>query len=93
MSTREEIEKGVTKLFKPYIVKRDRGQCQILLPLIELDNFVDTLFLYEDSLGVVIRAKCPDCEWMQFSNEYVGMTPCPRCNSTGYIYEPLIKGD
>ena len=34
--------------------------------------------------------KCPDCEWSLFRGEEgVGMTPCPRCNSTGYIFEPV----
>jgi len=36
------------------------------------------------------QVKCPDCEWSQFKGEEgVGMTPCDRCNSTGYIYEPV----
>ncbi|KKN71472.1 hypothetical protein LCGC14_0420510 [marine sediment metagenome] len=39
----------------------------------------------------MIKVKCPDCEWSQFSDEMVGMTPCYRCNSTGYIIEPLIE--
>ena len=34
----------ITKLFKPYIVRQNNGQCQILLPLIELDNFVESIF-------------------------------------------------
>lgn len=28
----------IQKLFKPYIVNRKHGQCQILIPLIELDD-------------------------------------------------------
>ncbi len=44
-----------------------------------------------DSQGVVRKVKCPDCSWSQFKDEAVGMTPCHRCNSTGYIIEPLIK--
>jgi len=45
------------------------------------------------SQGVVIKVKCLDCEWSQYGDEEsVGMTPCHSCNSTGYIYEPLIKG-
>jgi len=43
------------------------------------------------SQGVMLKVKCPDCEWSQFKGESVGMTPCFRCNSTGYIFEPLIK--
>lgn len=43
------------------------------------------------SQGVLIKARCPDCAWGQFGEEHVGMTPCHSCNSTGYIYESLIK--
>jgi len=43
------------------------------------------------SRGVVIKVKCPHCIWSQFKDEAVGMTPCNSCNSTGYIYEPLMK--
>jgi len=40
------------------------------------------------------RVKCPDCAWWQFKDgESVGMTPCPTCNSTGYILKPLAKED
>lgn len=43
------------------------------------------------SQGGQLRVKCPDCEWSQFQDgEAVGMTPCYHCNSTGYIFEPLI---
>jgi len=52
---------------------------------------VNGLFNYFHSRGVVIKVKCPDCEWGQFGEEAVGMTPCYSCNSTGYIIEPLIK--
>jgi len=34
---------NLQKLFKPYIVRRENGQCQILIPLIELDNFCNKL--------------------------------------------------
>ncbi len=43
--------------------------------------------------GVTTRAKCPDCEWSQFGDEMVGMTPCYHCNSTGWITEPIIEGE
>ena len=46
---------------------------------------------YLDGQGVTTRVKCPDCEWSQFRDEYVGMTPCHTCNSTGYLIEPLIE--
>lgn len=39
------------------------------------------------------QVKCPDCCWWKFKDgEAVGMTPCPKCNSTGYIYEPVGQG-
>jgi len=42
----------IRKLFKPYIVRRKNGQCQILIPLIELDEFVEKIILtsQEDKL-------------------------------------------
>ncbi|KKM80157.1 hypothetical protein LCGC14_1342640 [marine sediment metagenome] len=39
------------------------------------------------------KVKCPDCEWSQFGDEPVGMTPCYSCNSTGYLTEPLRLND
>lgn len=35
------------------------------------------------------RIRCPHCVWWKFKDEAVGMTPCPNCNSTGYIYEEV----
>ena len=37
------------------------------------------------------KVKCPDCNWSEFIDcaYAVAMTPCDRCNSTGYIYEPV----
>ena len=29
---------NIQKVFKPYIVKRKNGQCQVLIPLVELDD-------------------------------------------------------
>ena len=37
---------SVQKLFKPYIVKRNHGQCQVLIPLIELDELCEKIELY-----------------------------------------------
>ena len=34
---------NIQKLFKPYIVTRKNGQCQILIPLIELDDLCDKI--------------------------------------------------
>ncbi|KKL69307.1 hypothetical protein LCGC14_2116280 [marine sediment metagenome] len=33
----------IQSLFKPYIVKRKNGQCQILIPLIELDDLCNKI--------------------------------------------------
>lgn len=49
------------------------------------------LAFYLEDKGVMIKVKCPDCNWSQFGDEAVGMTPCYSCNSTGYITEPLIE--
>ena len=29
---------NIQKLFKPYIIRRKNGQCQVLIPLVELDE-------------------------------------------------------
>ena len=59
------------------------------------EDAAEDLMAYLHSQGAVIKVKCPDCDWSQFSSlgkdEAVGMTPCYRCNSTGYIFEPLIE--
>lgn len=34
---------NIQKLFKPYIVKRKNGQCQVLIPLVELDALCDRI--------------------------------------------------
>ena len=66
----------------------------------ELTGEDGTVFLYNGSKtireylcsqGAMLKVKCPDCVWWQFEGEVVGMTPCYRCNSTGYIFEPLIE--
>ena len=33
----------IQKLFKKYIVDRKNGQCQVLIPLIELDNLCEEI--------------------------------------------------
>jgi len=38
------------------------------------------------------QVKCPDCTWSQYQDsEPCAMTPCDRCNSTGYILVPVDK--
>lgn len=54
-------------------------------------DFTTELLDYLHSQGVVVRVKCPDCEWGLFVDGAIGMTPCYSCNSTGYIIEPLIE--
>ena len=53
--------------------------------------FTKDLILGLSQRGVVRKVKCPNCEWSQFKDEVVGMTPCYSCDSTGYVEEPLIK--
>ena len=40
---RKVKRKNIQSLFKPYIVKRNNGQCQVLIPLIELDDLCDKI--------------------------------------------------
>ena len=36
------------------------------------------------------KVKCPNCEWSEVGVEdYVGMSHCYHCNSTGYLTESL----
>ena len=41
----KSLDIRVTWLFKKWIVKRNKGQCQILIPLIELDNLVKEILI------------------------------------------------
>ena len=52
-------------------------------------EFQETVRRIDD---VVRKVRCPTgCAWGQFPDEEpVGMTPCHSCNSTGYVFEPLI---
>lgn len=34
---------NIQKLFKPYFVNRKNGQCQVLIPLVELDELCDKI--------------------------------------------------
>ena len=61
-------------------------------PYWKVVELAKSILKYQNSQGVVIKVKCPDCEWSQFvDEESVGMTPCYSCDSTGYLVEPLIK--
>jgi len=46
-------------------------------------------YLKEKEMDYYRKVKCPDCCWIQFLGweGTVGMTPCDRCNSTGYIFK------
>ena len=44
----------IQKLFKPYIVRRKNGQCQVLIPLVELDDLCEKI---EAQRGVI----CAGC--------------------------------
>ena len=60
-------------------------------PSVLTEGFPQKLIKFLGDDGVMIKVKCPDCEWGQFGEEVVGMTPCYSCNSTGYIIEPLVE--
>ena len=36
----------IQKLFKPYIVRRKNGQCQVLIPLVELDELCHNIMAH-----------------------------------------------
>lgn len=82
-SKQEEIKNNViTNIVKAYPSLLNK----------EVIILADKILKDEDSQGAVLKVKCPDCNWSQFvGEESVGMTPCHTCNSTGYIYEPLIE--
>ena len=50
-------EKNIQQLFIPYIVKRKNGQCQVLIPLIELDDLCDKIreYIVADELAKEIE--------------------------------------
>lgn len=94
MTKQEEIRKGIATTIPPldcsfcvhfgYCEWEGEGLC---LARYEL---ADSIRWYLHSQDVMLKVKCPDCVWSQFGDEAVGMSPCLECNSTGYIYEPLI---
>ena len=50
----------IQKLFKPYIVKRKNGQCQVLIPLVELDELCEKIrktHYLEDMFDSIERKK------------------------------------
>ena len=95
MAKRGEIREGIdTVLNRPIgISAKEIGDRQhaIYIDSNSRDELRQELLKELASQGCVIKVKCPHCSWSQFTNEVVGMTPCFSCNSTGYIFEPLIK--
>jgi len=91
MTKQEEIREGMAKLTE------DRFRIPAESAGLTWDtNFncmlASNIMEYLHSQGVVMKIKCPDCEWSQFGDkESVGMTPCFSCNSTGYMFKPLIE--
>jgi len=82
MTKQKEIREGMVKQIG-----------YIKLSTMDASWHTDQMLSYLRSQGMVIRVKCPDCEWSQFGEEAVGMTPCYSCNSTSYIIKPLIVGE
>ena len=87
MTKQEEIREGIKKIF---LATYHAGTISVSISDV-LEVSTQELLELLHSQGVVKKVKCPDCEWSQFGEEHVGMTPCFSCNSTGYILEPLIK--
>jgi hypothetical protein len=50
---RKSVSSQVAWLFKPWIVKRPDGGCQVLFPLTELDKLVDAI------IKIVKETLCP----------------------------------
>ena len=57
---------NIQKLFKPYIVNCRNGQCQVLIPLVELDELCEKIVaaLYAENLWTKGRQKIEEryCE-------------------------------
>lgn len=43
MRRSKELDSRIATLFKPYFVRRPKGQCQVLFALTELDELVDRI--------------------------------------------------
>lgn len=95
MTKQEEIREDVARTFYE-ASDVSKTIAWLDLPKETKDSFFykgdNLLYRLQDLYGVVIKVKCPYCKWTEFKeDDYVGMTPCDTCNSTGYIFEPLIK--
>lgn len=89
MTKQKEIREWVAEQFYGgYCEPENKDSCEWQEAL----RNTDQTLVHLHSQGAMLRVKCPDCNWSQFAGEEsVGMTPCYTCNSTGYIYEPLIE--
>jgi len=74
MTKQDRLEQVIREAIEPYLV---RAVCS---------GFETAILEALSREGVVIKVKCPDCEWSKFGDESSGMTPCYHCDSTGYIY-------
>ena len=79
---KEEIREGIRGIIKG-------GVCQDFSG-VDIGTTPEDILDYLDSQGVVIKEKCSQCSWYEFSGETAGMAPCYECNSTGYKWSPLI---
>ncbi len=106
MTKQEEIREGVEKLICGECVSYSeypnmgelpdvtamQDRCREVAICAYCSDLVDAMWKYLHSQGAELKVECPDCEWSQFKDgESVGMTPCLRCGSTGYITEPLKR--
>lgn len=88
MTKQEEVREGIERILDELLFSPGESKDGYTY---NLTGCITNLLNYLHSQGVVKRVKCPDCTWSQVGNEAVGMTPCYRCNSSGYITEPLIE--
>ena len=97
MSTRAEIREGIASIVWKQTMALLGGDSDIIEE-VDTGNFMygkvaaTKIMSYLHSQGVVRKIRCPTgCAWGQFPDEEpVGMTSCHSCNSTGYVFEPLV---
>lgn len=57
---------SIQKLFKPYIVTRKNGQCQVLIPLVELDELCKKI----EEWNMEIRCEhCNGAKWKSLNKD------------------------
>ena len=96
MTNEKQIEELVEKVADEYCNRVHNGSLKYFNYQRKMDVAWQHPFL-RDSFGfakqilfgnnLAKKIKCPSCEWYQFEDDdFVGMTPCDNCNSTGFIY-------